>query len=110
MIIFSLLFIIATVYITIKALQAPGKPTIKEDFRRLFPGKSARGHEALESLSRSVNSLSATLENRVRYHDGKSREADKRLTEDARKTEIAKLNELWAMQIEESINQKDKNE
>lgn len=103
MIIFSLLFIIATVYVTIKALQAPGKPTIKDDFRRLFPGKSARGHEAIEPSSTS-------LEEKIRYHDGKSREADKKLTEDARKTEIAKLNELWVMQTEESINQKDKNE
>lgn len=103
MIIFSLLFIIATVYITIKALQAPGKPTIKDDFRRLFPGKSTRDHEAIEPSATS-------LEEKIRYHDGKSREADKTLTEDARKTEIAELNELWAMQIEESINQKDKNE
>lgn len=103
MIIFPLLFIAATIYVTIKALQAPDKPTIKEDFRRLFPGKSARDYEVIEPSATS-------LEEKIRYHDGKSREADKKLTEDARKTEIAELNELWAMQVEESVNKKDKNE
>lgn len=88
---FLFTFMLVIVYVTYRAIGGDNTLTIKEIYRKLFPGDSIN-RERIEQVQQSP-------EEKIRYHDGRSREADSSITESKRLEEINTLNELWGAEL-----------